>query len=879
MIEQLFSQLYEASRLLALPSSRDQRRVVECSSLKIEQDTKKLAEKTAVDQETIAKSHYFLANKGLKTNEILPGFDTIKAKAVRVQSVVLADTDIQEYLQESVDTIICNSIESNQEHTIAQSEAHRKRFLDQMRKKAQKKNRLAKERNEVISPKVSGEPIEGALELHRTENTLKKRIFSYAHGVKSINDCRLRDKDCSVVSTFMKTAEQEWKDSKVTDTKATDVWDLLSWLTGEENASDQERLEGTFMKVYVTQSPKSPEAIELTRKLTRMAKKWHEQQVVRLIDDSLLKKAQEAQVGGNPEFGHRLKKYIQLEFRQNNQWKDKTLEIVENIPKWAYTYLLIRSGHPDIALEYMTEQAEKYPEDNAFLKYFKEYMENPNHLLSNDSRKEITDHYRRLQYDGKTKDPYKLLLFKLIGRCEVHEKSVEGAIISKEDYIWLQLSLIREGLPKNEYNHEQYSLADLQKCVLSFGPSAFDTNNNNPWVYFMVLVSTLQFEQAICYLHQQEATRLDAVHFAIAFAYYGLLRIPIQKSASDDLLIIGPDSIPRINFERLMYHYVSVYVSESSTYALQYLLMLSLYSVHHGFPNDSLLKLSQTYVCELVGSTKEFKTFLGEASVRDGRKPGLVDTYKTLLGATNEADIVNKILLPVAKRCSEAGLYRDAVKVQELALDYNGAVDVLIQQLASSIRRPIQHPPTLHPQDQKWIDELDTFTCQLIDSYKKNVNVKDAISTSKLSTIDTLIQLLRFRVIYEQGHYEQALQHMYQVGVIPLNDINDNVYQTLSRLKAGDRVLIQCVPSLLTIVVNLLRELRDYYSMTEDENNDARKEINDSYERYAHSVFKFVGNLNIILPAEASSGINSAIARILIGMPEVCRNQDRGFVL
>lgn len=38
--------------------------------------------------------------------------------------------------------------------------------------------------------------------------------------------------------------------------------------------------------------------------------------------------------------------------------------------------------------------------------------------------------------------------------------------------------------------------------------------------------------QAVNYLYKNEKSRLEAVHFAVALAYYGLLRIPAEPTIS-----------------------------------------------------------------------------------------------------------------------------------------------------------------------------------------------------------------------------------------------------------------------------------------------------------------------------------------------------------
>jgi nuclear pore complex protein Nup93 len=85
---------------------------------------------------------------------------------------------------------------------------------------------------------------------------------------------------------------------------------------------------------------------------------------------------------------------------------------------------------------------------------------------------------------------------------------------------------VREFTDTEAFTFERYRLADVQNHVSSYGSEYFDREESNPWIYFKILLMTLQFEKAIDYLYKQKRLRLETVHFAIGLAYHGLLRIP-----------------------------------------------------------------------------------------------------------------------------------------------------------------------------------------------------------------------------------------------------------------------------------------------------------------------------------------------------------------
>ena len=170
----------------------------------------------------------------------------------------------------------------------------------------------------------------------------------------------------------------------------------------------------------------------------------------------------------------------------------------------------------------------------------------------------LTEFNTKLRYQLKeSTDPYKYALYKLIGRLELSRKNVVGVTGTTEDWIWFQLALVEEtttggGGAIGGYE-EKFDLEELGKCLVGFGEKHFDPKGNKPLLYFQVLTLCGQFErvslffslltfvelnfilaqQAVAYLYQFSQYQIEAVHFAIALRYYGLLRIPKSVSASE----------------------------------------------------------------------------------------------------------------------------------------------------------------------------------------------------------------------------------------------------------------------------------------------------------------------------------------------------------
>jgi nuclear pore complex protein Nup93 len=234
-----------------------------------------------------------------------------------------------------------------------------------------------------------------------------------------------------------------------------------------------------------------------------------------------------------------------------------TSQIANNTPVWARIYYLLRSGHAKEALAFATEnEAALQKLEKSFVPYFKAWLDSPDRRLPKLLRDRFLSEYnQRIRYLTDTSDPYKHALYKLIGRVEINRRNVPGVTQTTEDWLWFQLSLVRETEGQGEAPHEKYGLRDLAAVLLKFGEAHFDPKGTRPLLYFQVLLLSGQFErvgllcfravcfltvadfststQAIAFLLQHSQYQADAVHFAIALAYYGLLRVPARGHAAD----------------------------------------------------------------------------------------------------------------------------------------------------------------------------------------------------------------------------------------------------------------------------------------------------------------------------------------------------------
>ena len=130
-------------------------------------------------------------------------------------------------------------------------------------------------------------------------------------------------------------------------------------------------------------------------------------------------------------------------------------------------------------------------------------------------------------------DPYKYLVYRIIGRIGLEDTSIPNAVIKGlaggilgwEDDIWFQLMMVRE---MHDGSTDRYTIADMaSKYVSQFSVEQWTANGQFRLRYFQILLLCGQFEKGVQYLWNIQH-EVDALHFSIALAYYGVLKIPAE---------------------------------------------------------------------------------------------------------------------------------------------------------------------------------------------------------------------------------------------------------------------------------------------------------------------------------------------------------------
>ncbi|RUS29364.1 hypothetical protein BC938DRAFT_480751 [Jimgerdemannia flammicorona] len=514
--------------------------------------------------------HYFLAGGGINAQELSQNLNSINLTTTFEPLQPIHDTDIEGYLRHEHEQIIVSAIEEGRRETLRDFDEgfERALHLDWERSKKKIFEELGQHQGQDVlrstgyttgfatgaghvggirdsgtafaSPMPFGSSLRdvtsagpggvGGLHMHT-------RMMRYDKVVRTLNDYRLRDANYAIVHAFADVAKSLAPEAK--SQQMVDCWRLLASVVNEQHAINgifqrQALNEGQYAREYLESPYDSPQAIELRKGFIDGARTFLEEQFKLHVERTVEQNPAEASLGGVPSINNKIRAFMNIKFKRLGVLVKPNLEFANDTPIWAHIYNLLRAGHAEEALDFaINNEAYLQKMERSFLVYFRAYMENGDRRVPKNIRDRLlSDYNQRIRY-ATDSDPYKLALYKILGRCELNKKTLPEVASSTEDYVWLQLMLIRETSEFDAAPHDRYNLCDLQRSMVKFGPSHFNPRGNNPIHYAQVLLLTAQFERAVHYLYQTDQYQLEAVHLAIALAYYGLLRIPSEPLMAD----------------------------------------------------------------------------------------------------------------------------------------------------------------------------------------------------------------------------------------------------------------------------------------------------------------------------------------------------------
>ncbi|CAG8504992.1 3379_t:CDS:10, partial [Acaulospora morrowiae] len=613
-------QLAERSRNVANAILNRDLPPIERNLEQIEKQSRKLADKVVKPGETPErKAPYFLANIGIDGDKLTQEVKSINVLGAFEPRVVLPDTDVEKYLDHKHQQTITSIIKDGYTQTINDYNSHFDRCLhqdwDRFKRKVFEELGQHVPMRSVSSSEVpvsvgSGRNVtqtrfspstslsntnprstmrssyatvgEGRVSF-RSDSTLQlnQRHLVYFDVVVKLNNSRLTKIEYGVINEFINAAKKINLDY---GRKLVQCWQALAHIVGESNVVDgrftrNPLKQGHFKSAY--HSPSFDATFKnLCRYLINGSKRYLEESYQSWSNTYVNSFRSEAMLGGLPSAINMARAVLRAIHRPNGGIPTDNLHMADNVPIWGHIFVLVRQGYYQQALEVAKGYEPLLPrQDLQFVTYFSRFVSNNNSLPPQDRQKLVADMKQWNSLTFQDKDPYKFIMYQVVAQLEElpQKPQIESVLLTSEDFMWMKLMCIREIESVGGTSNDTLSLEDLQKTIRNLGPNHFNHGGKDPIQYFRALLFTAQFERAAHYLFQTDYTE-DAVHFAVALSYYGLLRIPDYGETMALLVEAGEKAFPYLNFNTLIVQYASSLVKEKApSTALHYLLLLYLH--------------------------------------------------------------------------------------------------------------------------------------------------------------------------------------------------------------------------------------------------------------------------------------------------------------
>lgn len=285
--------------------------------------------------------------------------------------------------------------------------------------------------------------------------------------------------------------------------------------------------ERQFADEYLDEAPNSSGSMKLRKKIINGSREFLEQLFYKEIENIVAKNPREAQLGGIPSITNKIRAYIRLRAVRRDLAPDGTeLQMVGEDYCWVLIFYLLRCGFVIEAAEYVSQDHGFRSMDHKFVTYMTTYAQN--RRLPRDLQQKINGEYQQRLRNApdNTVDPYRMACYKVIGRCDLSQRRLEGMDQGVEDWMWLQFILAREDNRAEEVAGDVFGLEEIQNDIAEIGCQVFAKGQETSAGYgtfFLLQILGGMFEQAISYL--KIYSLVSAVHFAIALDFYGLLRV------------------------------------------------------------------------------------------------------------------------------------------------------------------------------------------------------------------------------------------------------------------------------------------------------------------------------------------------------------------
>ncbi|SCU78033.1 LAFA_0A04566g1_1 [Lachancea sp. 'fantastica'] len=814
----IFGKLIETSK--NLPTTSSELGTILLSVNEIKKRAHKLRQKSK-PQHDHTRAHYLLAGSGLAIQDVETSLRALKSRKLMEQNVVSMDTDndLDTYLRNKKDENILSSIE----RSLASAAKDFDNFVNQnfnldweQRKEEVRENFgiLVKRRKGDHKPSmegIGGSPLtwgesgrailDGDSRLNVNENFSTRTKFEhYAKIINAFNNARQSDTDFSLTG------------------------EVIELLTNSTESINRQLPQAWRILEHVRDSDD----------VVNKSKEFLEAQFLDYVDKLYKRKPSE----GLPTNVNKVRSFIEHKLKNpNGTWKYGNLTIVNGTPIWAFIFYLLRAGLAQDALEVAVANKLSFKKvEQSFLTYFKAYVSSRDRKLPNEFLIRLHTEYNQHIKNALDGDPFRLAVYKIIGRCDLTRKNISSITLSIEDWIWIHIMLIKEDSAGDDPLYEKYDLSDFQTIVTSYGMSMFSGS------YIMVLMLSGLYELAI--QNAMSISEIDGVHLAIGLASYKKLNISTYQNKKLSELITTVDGTTRVNFAKLLGNYTKSFKFSDPRIAVEYLIL-----INTGGTKDAAAVCHEA-LRELVLETKEFTILLGKVN-RDGtRIPGVIEERQSLLSLSDEKDFLHKITEQSARRADEDGRSYDSLLLYQLADEYDIVIRIVNKLLSDLLSNTDLAQPLLNLDDNSETSPV-LIAKKLISVYVNNLEIAQKIHLKNKETCILLLKIVDIRRAFYSQNWQETLEMMEEVELIPFVD------EVSSRRKAQEfsnlsSEITKNIPKLLIITMTCVCKIVKALSQSEYQSAAKIQQV-EALKRLAKNCMIYAGMIQYRMPRETYS--------------------------
>ncbi|KAL8682814.1 MAG: hypothetical protein Q9186_001143 [Xanthomendoza sp. 1 TL-2023] len=622
----------------------------------------------------------------------------------------------------------------------------------------------------------------------------------FAERVQALNRARLQERSYPILHEFKGVQMQPGGESP---SQLIDAYKALIDIVREpsdpQNAGQAVPKQRQFLGDYLDETPNSAKQLETRRRILDGSRRSLEQQFFEGVESLINRNAREANLGGVPTPINKIRAYIRVrDVRKDLKPDELELQKIDDIePMWAVVYFLLRCGLVQDAADYVKDNLTTFRAiERNFFAYIASYAKDKDRRLARDMQDRINNEYQQKvrMAPENSLDPYKMACYKIIGRCELTKRTIEGINQSSNDWLWLQFCLAREINRVEEVAGDVFGLEEIRESVSEIGQRHYQKGQEGLGgyaTYFHLLILAGMFEKAISFLFPY--TYVAAVHFAIALDYYGLLRVSDQPDAESDLMTYNTKDLPQISFGRMLGYYTRDFRTSNLDAAVDYLVLICLNIDLPGAAGKAQASLCHEALRELVLESREFAQLLGDIHQDGTRLKGTIEQRLKLIGLSDQEMFLKTVTVQAASVADDNGRTTDAVLLYHLAEDYDNVIAIVNRALSDSLAvslsdpepklsplKPRQQQQSQNPQLQQQdlspnssfsltaVSDPPTLARNMISLYDSNPLYLAKIRPQNRQTCGTLLRLSAVKSHIQAQNWAAALDTIAATNLLPL---------------------------------------------------------------------------------------------------------------